>query len=151
MSQYIPACPSMSQYVPACPTVSYQPMSPLPSQGCASSPLSETPISSHHGQNLLLQNLKAVTWAMGEQTPTAPPGLGMGEEEKSPGEPCKTPQGIKAATDTALGTFSPISPWQGAHGWPRSAQGGMEREAETPRNNQRVWKLLVCSPEVWGY
>lgn len=140
---------SLSQYVPVYPTVSYQPVSPLPSQGCASFPLSETLIFSYHGQNVLLQSPKAVPWAMGGQPSTAPPRFGMGEEGKSPGEPCKISQRRRAATGTALGTFLPISPWQGAHGRPKSAQDGMDREAETLRNKHRVWKCLIC-PQKCG-
>lgn len=41
----------------------------------------------------------------------------------------------------SLGNISPHQPMAGCPWRPRSAQGGVDREAETPRNKQKVWKL----------
>lgn len=39
-----------------------------------------------------------------------------------------------------------MAPWQDAHGGQAQPGGGMEREAETLRNEWRVWGLLGCPP-----
>lgn len=37
-----------------------------------------------------------------------------------------------------------MAPWQDAHGGQAQPGGGMEREAETLRNEWRLWGLLGC-------